>query len=94
MLERRGTATLSGSVGKVIRIGTRVIMVDRYAQRRACTCKTPDPSWFDGLTGVVTATTSRGGVMVHLRDERLPMVFDARDFDVIEDEQHMTAGGE
>ena len=75
--------------------GTRVQMVDRYAQRRACTCKTPEPSWFDGMRGVVTSVRRDGGIMVHLHNERLPMVFDVRDLVSVEDsEQHMTAGGE
>ncbi len=61
-----------------MRIGDRVRMVDRYAQRRQCTCSPPEPSWFDGMRGVVTRLQPTA--MVHLQDERLPMVFDLRDF--------------
>ncbi len=31
--------------------GDRVRMVDRYGERRKCTCPAYEPSWFDGMTG-------------------------------------------
>jgi hypothetical protein len=65
-----------------IRIGDRVVMRDRYAQRRKCTCRTPDPSWFDGMRGTVTRL--KPSLMVHLENERLPMVFDERDFVLVD----------
>lgn len=75
-----------------IRIHDRVIMVDRYAARAQCTCKhkTFEPSWFNGLKGVVTRVSPTP--MVLLVGERLPMVFDERDLVVLDDEQHVTGG--
>jgi hypothetical protein len=61
-----------------MRIGDRVFMVDRYAKRLRCSCKPSEPSQFDGMRGVVTRL--HPSVMVHLDGERLPMVFDERDF--------------
>ncbi len=75
-----------------MRVGDRVVMVDRYAERRRCSCKTPDPSWFDGMRGVVTRLTPT--VMVHLHDERLPMVFDERDLVVVHDDEVSMTGAE
>lgn len=71
----------------------RVVMVDRYASRRPCVCKSraTEPSWFDGMKGEVTQVSPY--VMVLLDGERLPLRFDARDFDRVESEPHMTAGG-
>ncbi len=66
-----------------LRIGDPVRMVDRYAMRRPCTCKAPEPSWFDGMRGKVTQVAP---LMVLLDDERLPMRFDERDI-VREDER-------
>ncbi len=57
-------------------MGDPVRMVDRYAARRPCTCKAPEPSSFDGMTGVVTQSEP---LMVLLDGERLPMRFDERD---------------
>ncbi len=79
-----------------MRVGDRVMMVDRYRSRPSCLCgKIFEPSWFDGMRGVITAVKARNGVMVHLQDERLPMVFDERDFVLVDDasSQCMTAGG-
>lgn len=59
-----------------LRIGDPVRMVDRYGERRKCTCPAYEPSWFDGMRGKVTKTTP---LMVHLEGERLPMRFDERD---------------
>lgn len=70
--------------------GDRVVMVDRYASRRACTCKPSSPSSFDGMHGRIVSVSP---LMVHLDGERLPMRFDERDFVRLESEPHMTAGG-
>ncbi len=67
----------------------RVRMVDRYASRRPCTCKTPETSSFDGMVGRVVSLRP---LMIQLDGERLPMRFDERDFVRVESEQHMTAG--
>lgn len=71
-----------------MKVGDRVEMVDRY-RSRVC----GDPSWFDGMRGVITQLRPR--VMVHLDNERLPMIFDVRDLVVLSGESGvaMTAGG-
>ncbi len=74
-----------------MRVRDRVVMVDRYAERRRCSCKAPEPSWFDGLRGVVTRLTPT--VMVHLDGERLPMVFDERDLVVLEEPSTLNLTG-
>ncbi len=61
----------------MIYIGDPVVLVDRYAARARCHCPKIEPSWFNGMRGVVTRV--KPTVMVHLEGERLPMVFDERD---------------
>lgn len=75
--------------GGAVRVGSRVRMVDRYPARVVG----GERSWFHGMRGVVTATTSRG-VMVHLDDERLPMAFDPRDLVVDESSATSMTGAE
>ncbi len=67
-----------------LRIGDPVRMVDRYASRRPCTCKAPEPSWLDGMRGKITQLAPT--LMVLLDGERLPLRFDERDL-VREDER-------
>jgi hypothetical protein len=69
----------------MLHVGDTVRMVDRYAQRRPCTCKAPEPSWFDGMRGKVTKVDP---LMVHLDGERLPMRFDERD--IVRDDEKPT----
>lgn len=59
-----------------MKVGDKVRMVDRYGERRRCTCPAYEPSWFNGMAGEVTSVEP---LMVLLERERLPMRFDARD---------------
>lgn len=64
-------------------VGDRVRMVDRFAARQLCKCRTYEPSWFNGMRGKVTQVSP---LMVLLDGERLPMRFDERDMDRVVDE--------
>ncbi len=75
----------------MVYVGDRVIMVDRYAERAKCTCKKLEPSWFDGMRGVITQVEP---TMVHLDGERLPMRFDERDLVCEEPSQVSMTGAE
>lgn len=74
-----------------MRVGDRVRMVDRYAARQLCQCRKIEPSWFDGMTGRITSLTP---MMVHLDNERLPMRFDERDLDLVEEPGPTWVAGE